>query len=52
MMITYRDSIGYKFIDASIYKVAEDHSVAVRQTKNDRIWLYLVIMKMKNNFFI
>ena len=42
----------YKFIDIRIYKSTEDHAVAVIQTKNDHIRLHLVIMKIKNNFFV
>ena len=30
----------------------QDHSVTVSQTKNDYIYLYLVMMKVKKNFFI
>ena len=34
----YWDSNGWcKFIDTSIYKITEDHSVAASQTKNDHI---------------
>ena len=34
----YWDSIGWcKFMDVSIYKITEEHSVAVTQTKNDHI---------------
>ena len=39
-----------RFIDISIYNITEDHSVAASQTKNDYIWLYFVLMKVKNNF--
>ena len=39
-------------MDISIYKIAEDHSVTVNQTKNEHIQLYLVIMKVEKNFFM
>ena len=31
-------------------QITEDHSVAASHKKNDHILLYLVIMKVKNNF--
>ena len=47
----YQDSNGQcKFIDISISKITEDHSVAASQTKNAHIQLYLVIVKVKKNF--
>ena len=49
----YWDSNGWcKFTDTSTYKITGDHSVAVTQTKNDDLSLYLALMKMKRNFFI
>ena len=47
----YWDSNGWwKFIGKSIYKIIEDHSVTSSQTKNGRIKLYLVIMKVKKSY--
>ena len=34
--------------DGSIHKISKDHSVAVSQTKNNHIYLYLVTVKVKN----
>ena len=46
------DSNGWcKFIDVSIYKTTEGDSVAVSQTKNGHIQLYLGIMKVKKKLF-
>ena len=39
------------FMDMTIYKITEDHSVAVSQTKNDHIQVYLVVMKVKKKLF-
>ena len=39
-------------MDTSIYNITENRSVVVIQTSNDQIYLYLVIKKVKNNFFI
>ena len=49
MRYLYEDSNGwYKFIDVSVYKVTDDHSVAVNLGKNE---LYLKIMKVKEELF-
>ena len=39
-------------MDVSIYKITEDHPVALSQTKNEHIQLYLVIMKVKKKSFL
>ena len=49
----YWDSNDWgKFIGINIYKITEDHLVAASQTKNDHIYLYLLIIKAKKNFFV
>ena len=39
-----------KFIDTSIWKITEVHSVAASQPKNDYMQLYLFIRKVKKDF--
>ena len=52
-VVEYRDSNGCcQLIDISIYKITEGRSLAISQTKNDHIELYLVIMKVKKKFYI
>ena len=37
-------TVFYAVMDISIYKITEDHSAALSQTKNGHIKLYLVIL--------